>query len=173
MRNIIFGILVLGFALLSCKSDDESLQRIDQILNMYMKNSAGQDLLNSKKSGSYNGYSVNDMFGDRDVSPVNVSLKMTPDSVFYMEYIAGAKRIRLDSVSPSNPGTGNSYYSRMTLELRRTVNNVSDTITDTLEIQYRKSPTLFQVSKVLYNKKEVFSKEAEAPNSINTFTIVK
>ncbi|WP_333596488.1 hypothetical protein [Chryseobacterium flavum] len=173
MRNIIFGILVLGFALLSCKSDDESLQRIDQILNMYMKNSAGQDLLNSKKPGSYNGYSVNDMFGDRDVSPVNVSLKMTPDSVFYMEYIAGAKRIRLDSVSPSNPGTGNSYYSRMTLELRRTVNSVSDTIIDTLEIQYRKSPTLFQVSKVLYNKKEVFSKEAEAPNSINTFTIVK
>src|SRR6476646_7848822 len=102
MRNFVFGILVMAFALLSCKSDDESLQRIDQIMNIYMVNSAGQDLLNSKKPGSFSGYSVNDSLGDRDISPVNIPLRMRADSTFYMEYIAGAKRKRLDSVSPDN-----------------------------------------------------------------------
>ncbi|GEN66951.1 MULTISPECIES: hypothetical protein [Chryseobacterium] len=173
MRNFVFGILVMAFALLSCKSDDESLQRIDQIMNIYMVNSAGQDLLNSKKPGSFSGYSVNDSLGDRDISPVNIPLRMRADSTFYMEYIAGAKRKRLDSVSPDNPGTGNSYYSVMTLGLRRTVNNVADTITDRLRIEYRKTPTLFQVSKVYYNDVLQFSKEADQPNSINTFTITK
>ncbi|MCJ7933745.1 MAG: hypothetical protein MUW56_08950 [Chryseobacterium sp.] len=173
MRNVVFGILMTGFALLSCKSDDESLQRIDQILNIYMKNSAGQDLLNSQKTGSYSGYSVNDLLGDKDVTPVSIPLRMTTDSIYYMEYIAGAKRKRADSTSPSNPGTGTSFYSEMQLGLRTTTNNVADTINDILRIEYRMTPTLFQVSKVFYNKKEVFSKEADAPNSINTVTIVK
>ncbi|AZA78384.1 hypothetical protein EG347_13105 [Chryseobacterium sp. G0186] len=173
MKNIVFGILVIVFALTSCGSDDESLQRIDQIMNIYMKSSTNPDLLNSKKTGSYASYSVNDMFGTRDDSPVSIPLKMTTDSVFYMEYIAGAKRRRLDSVSPSNPGTGNSYNSRMQITLRKTINNTTETTIDTMEIQYRQSPTLFQVSKVIYNGKEKFSKEADAPNSINTVTIVK
>lgn len=173
MRNIVFGILVIVSALISCGQDEESLQRIDQILNIYMKSDTNPDLLNSKKAGSYTSYSVNDMFGTRDDSPVTIPLRMTTDSVFYMEYIAGAKRRRMDSVSPSNPGTGNSYNSRMMVTLRKTVNNTTETTVDTLEIQYRKSPILFQVSKVIYNGKEKFSKEADAPNSINTVTIVK
>nr|WP_315027371.1 hypothetical protein [uncultured Chryseobacterium sp.] len=173
MRNVVFGILIVLGALLSCKSDEESLQRIDQILNIYMKSNTNQDLLNSKKAGSFIGYTTNDLFGTNNISPVSIPLRMTPDSLFYMEYIAGAKRRRLDSISPDNPGTGTSYYSRITLALRRTVNNVNDTIIDTLEVQYRLSPTLFQVSKVLYNKQEVFSKDASQPNSINKVTITK
>ncbi|AZA81109.1 hypothetical protein C1637_00570 [Chryseobacterium lactis] len=173
MRNIVFGILIVFVALLSCKSDDESLQRVDQVLNIFMKNSSNQDLLNSKKAGSYTSFSVNDVFGTRNVSPVSVSLRMTQDSLFYMEYIAGAKRRRLDSVSPDNPGTGTSYYSRLALALTTNVNNVANVTNDTVEIQYRMSPTLFQVSKVLYNKKEVFSKDAGQATSINTITITK
>ncbi|PWN61379.1 hypothetical protein [Chryseobacterium oncorhynchi] len=173
MRNIVFGILVIVSALISCGQDEESLQRIDQIMNVYIKSDTNPDLLNSKKAGSYTSYSVNDMFGTRDDSPVTIPLRMRTDSVFYMEYIAGAKRRRMDSVSPSNPGTGNSYNSRMMITLRKTVNNTTETTVDTMEIQYRQSPTLFQVSKVIYNGKEKFSKEADAPNSINNVTIVK
>ncbi|MEF9480466.1 hypothetical protein OWR28_24760 [Chryseobacterium sp. 1B4] len=44
---------------------------------------------------------------------------------------------------------------------------------DTLEVQYRNTPTVFQVSKVLYNRVQVFSKDADAPTSINTVTITK
>jgi len=51
--------------------------------------------------------------------------------------------------------------------------NVNDNVVDTLEIQYRNTPTVFQVSKVLYNKVPVFSKDENAPTSTNTVTITK
>ncbi|KAA2216172.1 hypothetical protein [Chryseobacterium sediminis] len=172
MMKYFWGILVVVFALVSCKSDDDSLQRIDQVLNVYMKNSAGQDLLNSKKNGSYTGFSVNDIFGTKDIAPVSISLRMTTDSLFYMEYLAGAKRRRLDSISPDQPGTGTSYHSKMQITYTKST-NASDNVIDTLEIQYRNTPTVFQVSKVLYNKVQVFSKDADAPTSINTVTITK
>lgn len=167
MKNIVFGILVVLFALISCKRDDEdSLQKIDQIFDLYMKNSAGQDLLNGKKVGSFSSYAVNDVFGDTDNSPVSIPLKMTSDSVFYMEYIAGAKRVILDSISPSD----RTYRSRLALSLRRTVNNVADTVNDVLEIQYHWTPTVFEVSKVYYNGTLRFTKQPGVPNVV---TIVK
>ncbi|PWN66915.1 hypothetical protein C1631_019550 [Chryseobacterium phosphatilyticum] len=173
MRNIVFGILIVLGALLSCKSDDESLQRIDQVLNIYMKSNTNPDLLNSKKTGSFTSYFANDSLGDRNVSPVTIPLRMRPDSTFYMEYIAGAKRKRRDSTGPDNPGTGNSYYSVMALGLIKRVNDKPDTIIDRLRIEYRKTPTVFQVSKVYYNDVLQFSKEADQPNSINVVTITK
>ncbi|MDH5036443.1 MULTISPECIES: hypothetical protein [Chryseobacterium] len=172
MMKYFWGIFIAVFALISCKNDDDSLQRIDQALNIYMKNSAGQDLLNSKKAGSYTGFSVNDIFGTKDIAPVSIPLKMTTDSLFYMDYLAGAKRRRLDSISPDNPGTGTSYHSKMLITFTKST-NVNDNVTGTLEIQYRNTPTVFQVSKVLYDGNEVFSKEADAPTSINTVTITK
>jgi len=161
-----WSILIIVFALISCKSDDESLQRIDQVMNIYMKSNTNPDLLNAKKSGSYTAYSVNDMLGDRDISPVSIPLKMRPDSTFYMEYISGAKRRKLDSA-------GTMYYSRMRLTLSKNVNNVPENTFDTLEIRYRNSFEVFQVSQVLYNRKLMFSKEAGAANSINEVTITK
>ncbi|BFO65261.1 hypothetical protein NK356_07115 [Chryseobacterium sp. S0630] len=172
MMKYFWGIFVAVFALISCKSDDDSLQRIDQVLNIYMKNSAGQDLLNSKLTGSYTGYSVNDIFGTKDIAPVSISLKTSPESLYYMEYLAGAKRRRLDSISPDQPGTGTSFHSKMLITFTKST-NVSDNVTGTLEVQYRNTPTAFQVSKVLYDGNEVFSKDADAPTSINTVTITK
>ncbi|KPH12038.1 hypothetical protein [Chryseobacterium sp. ERMR1:04] len=167
MKNVVFGILVVLFALLSCKrEDDDSIQKIDQILDLYMKNNAGQDLLNGKKAGSFSSYAVNDIFGDADNSPVSIPLKMTSDSLFYMEYITGAKRKILDSVSPEN----RTYYSRLALSLRRTVNNVADTVNDVVEIQYHWTPTVFEVSKVYYNGTLRFTKQ---PGGLNVVTIVK
>ena len=106
------------------------------------------------------------MLGDRDISPVSIPLKMRPDSTFYMEYISGAKRRKLDSA-------GTMYYSRMRLTLSRNVNNAPENTFDTLEIRYRNSLEVFQVSQVLYNRKLMFSKEAGEANSINEVTIVK
>lgn len=169
MKNVVFGILVVLFALLSCKrEDDDSIQKIDQILDLYMKNSTGQDLLNGKKAGSFSSYAVNDIFGDADNSPVSIPLKMTSDSLFYMEYITGAKRV-LDS-SYSNNGDEKIYHSKLAFSLRRTVNNVADTVNDILEIQYRLTPTVFEVSKVYYNDTLRFTKQPGGPNVV---TIVK
>ncbi|MGG5209595.1 hypothetical protein ACQWU4_11655 [Chryseobacterium sp. MIQD13] len=166
---VLFKLIAVMFLMASCGSDDESLQRIDQVMNFYMKNSAGQDLLNPKKAGSYTAFSVNDDNGATDVSPVSVPLKMTTDSLYYFEYVSGAKRIIMDSISPENK----TYHSNLTFSLSRTVNNQVVTVTDAMEIRYRWTPSLFQVSEVLYNDQVIFSKEADAPNAINTFTIIK
>ncbi|SHE42552.1 hypothetical protein [Chryseobacterium vrystaatense] len=165
----ILKLIAILFLMVSCGSDDDSLQRIDQVMNFYMQNNTGQDLLNAKKTGSYTTFSVNDDNGATAVVPVSIPLKMTTDSLFYFEYVSGAKRIIKDSISPENK----TYRSNLTFSLRRTVNNQVVTVTDVMEIHYRWTPTLFQVSEVLYNGKVVFSKAADAPNAINTFTIIK
>lgn len=157
------------FLLISCGRDDDSLQRIDQIMNIYVTNEAGQDLLNAKKPGSYTGYSVNDIDGDKDISPVPVSLKMTADSLYYFEYIAGAKRKVFDSISPDSK----NFRSRMTFTYSRKEGEQTVTESDVMEIHYRWTPSLFQISEVLYNGNPVFSKGADEPNSINKVTIVK
>lgn len=166
---VILKLIAVLFLTVSCGSDDESLQRIDQVMNFYMKNSAGQDLLNGKKTGSYTAYSVNDANGLADIAPVSIPLKMTTDSLYYFEYLRGARRVILDSVSPENK----TYKSNLTFSLSRTVNSQVVTVTDAMEIRYRWTPSLFQVSEVRYNGQVVFSKAADAPNAINTFTIIK
>jgi hypothetical protein len=168
MRNIVFGILVVFFAFLSCRNDDDSVQKIDQILDVYMKNSAGQDLLNKNKTGSFSSYTMNDVFGETDNSPVSSSLKMTSDSVYYIEYTAGAKRV-LDTANTVDENN-KVYHSKIALTLLKTVNNVTDTVNDVMEIQYRWTPDVFEVSKVFYNNELKFTKEPGAPNVV---TIVK
>ncbi len=167
MKNVVFGILVIFFALLSCRSDEDSLQKIDQLFNLYMKNSAGQDLLNSKKSGSYTAISMNDVNGTTDVAPVTFSLKMTTDSIYYIEYLAGAKRITLDSISPED----RTYQSIIDVTLTRPLTDTTNVqVTDRLKIQYHWTPSLFEVSKVYYNDQLQFTKEPNVPNVV---TIVK
>lgn len=165
----IFKLIAVLFLTVSCGSDDDSLQRIDQIMNFDVKNSVGQDLMNPKKAGSYTAYSVNDINGLTDLAPVSVPLRMTTDSLYYFEYLSGARRIIKDSISPENK----TYRSDLAFSFSRTVNNQIVTVTDVMEIHYRWTPSLFQVSEVLYNGQPVFSKAADAPNSINTFTIIK
>lgn len=164
---LLFQFIAILLLAVSCGRDDESLQRIDQILNIYMKSSTNPDLLNAKKSGSYTSYSVNDMLGDKDNSPVSIPLKMRQDSIYYMDYLAGAKRKKLDS-------SGTTYYSRMQVTLNQVINNTTQAVAvDMLEIHYRNTPEAFQVSQVLYNSVPVFSKDAGTPNSINNVTVTK
>ncbi|AZB23912.1 hypothetical protein EG339_04405 [Chryseobacterium bernardetii] len=167
MKNIFLYILLLGCVVISCGSDDDSLQRIDQVLNIYMKSDTNPDLLNAKKSGSFTSFSVNDMLGAKDISPVtSIPLRMRQDSVFYIEYIGGASRKKFDSA-------GTTYYSRMEFTLNKSVNNTTQSVKDILEIRYRNTPEVFQVSEVLYNNQSVFSKDVGSPNSINNVTITK
>lgn len=167
---LLFQLIALLMVAVSCGSDEDSLQRIDQILNIYIKDdSTGQDLLNAKKNGSYSSYSVNDMNGTTDIAPVSIPLKMTTDSLYYLEYLRGARRITVDSISPDD----RTYSSRLNFALSRTVNNEVVTVNDIMEIKYRWTPSVFQVSEVKYNNQVVFTKEAGAPNAINTITIRK
>lgn len=169
MRNIAFGILIVFFALLSCRSDEDDIQKIDQIFNLYMKNTAGQDLLNAKKVGSYSSITMNDINGLTDNAPVNFALKATADSTLYIEYIDGARRPRFDSISPAD----RTYESRITLILTKKVTPTGTEVTttnDVLRIQYHWTPKVFEVSKVFYNDKLEFTKKPGEPNVV---TIVK
>ncbi|WP_294285801.1 hypothetical protein [uncultured Chryseobacterium sp.] len=167
MRNIVFGILVVFLAVLSCRTGDDDLQQIDQILNIYMKNGAGRDLFHQKKDQSYFTYSMNDVNGIKDLAPVSSTLRATADSTLFIEYIAGARRIGVDTLDPNNK----TYRSVIALSLIKRLNTtIQDTINDTLRIEYRMTPSVFEVSKVYYNDTLRFTK---SPGASNVVTIVK
>ncbi len=167
MKNIFFGVLVIFCAFLMCRTGDDELQNIDQILNIYMKNSSGRDLFNNIKDSTYFTYSMNDVNGAADITPVSSSLRATADSTLFIEYIAGARRIGIDTLNPDNK----IYRSDITVSLIKRVNNtILDTIQDDLRIEYRMTPSVFEVSKVYYNDTLRFTKQ---PGSPNVVTIVK
>jgi len=169
MKKSFWGILITLLALLSCSSgDDESLQNIDQIFNLYIKDSSGKDLLNPTKIGSYTGVSWNDELADTDIANVSFNRKMLADSTYYAEYTAGATRQLFDGSDPDNKIYRSEIQISLTKKLSETQNAPVDI--DTLEIYYRMNPSVFEVSKVYYNKVLKFSK---APNQPNVVTIIK
>ncbi len=161
MKNVFFTLLMVFFALISCRNDDSDVQKIDQIIHLYI-DSAGQDMLNSNIPGSYVNVQGNDEYGLVDSAPVNFSNKKDADTVNYLEYLAGARRIGIDSV-----GDNKNYESKIALILTKKVNNTTNAvIKDILTIQYSSTPTSFQVSKVYYNNILKFTKVEGEPNIV-------
>ncbi|WBV59091.1 hypothetical protein PFY12_08435 [Chryseobacterium camelliae] len=168
MKKSFWGILIGLATLLSCRSDDDSLQKIDQIFNLYIKDASGKDLLNPIEIGSYTGVTLNDELADNDIANVAFNRKTLDNSIYYIEYIAGARRELYDDSDPENK----MYRSEIQVSLTK---KTSETTTapvdiDTLEIFYRINPSVFEVSKVYYNKVLKFSK---VPNEPNVVTIIK
>lgn len=161
MKNVFFFLTLAFFAFLSCRNDDRGVQQIDQILNIYI-DSAGKDLLNNKIAGSYTNIQWNDVNGITDNAPVSFSNKKDADTINYLEYLAGARRIKIDS-----SGDTKRYESKIALLLTKRVNDsTSVTTNDTLTIQYNSNPELFQVSQVWYNKVLKFTKVQGQPNIV-------
>ena len=153
MKNVFFILMMGLFAFISCRNDGEDIQQIDQVIQLYI-DSAGQDLLNSKLPGSYTEIKINDVYGLTDNAPINVSLKKNEDTVNYLEYVAEARRIIVDSTS-----TFKIYESKLALTLTKKINDSTKMVTnDTMKIQYQSSPELFQVSKIWYNNVLKFTK---------------
>jgi len=73
MKKSFWGFALFVLALLSCSSDEDSLQEIDQIMTFYMKDAAGKDLLHPTNVGSFSQVRMNDVFGENDNSPVSFS----------------------------------------------------------------------------------------------------
>ena len=61
MKNVFFTLLMVFFALISCRNDESDVQKIDQIIHLYI-DSAGQDMLNSNIPGSYVNVQGNDEY---------------------------------------------------------------------------------------------------------------
>lgn len=161
MKNVFFVMTLAFFAFLSCRNDEINVQQIDQIINLYI-DSAGQDMLNNKIPGSYTTISWNDINGLTDNAPVSFSTKKDADTVTYLEYLAGAKRIAIDSA-----GDSKTYESRIALALTKKVNDSTNAVSnDTMVIQYSSTPDVFEVSKIWYNNVLYFTKVQGQPNNV-------
>ena len=160
MKNVFFLTIIVFFAFVSCRSDDDSVQRIDQVINLYIE-SLGQDMLNSKVPGSYSNSRMNDVYGLTDNAPVSFTIKKDADTISYIEYLAGAKRIGIDSSA-----TSKTYESKLALFLTKKVNDTNRVTNDTITIQYLSTPELFQVSKLWYNGVLQFTKVEGQPNTV-------
>lgn len=160
MKNVFCLTIIIFFAFLSCRSNEDSVQRIDQVINLYI-DSLGQDMLNSKVPGSYTNSRMNDVYGLTDNAPVSFTIKKDADTISYIEYLAGTKRIGIDS-----SGTSKTYESKVALFLTKKVNDSNRVTNDTITIQYLSTPELFQVSKLWYNGVLQFTKVEGQPNTV-------
>ncbi|WP_379966558.1 hypothetical protein [Epilithonimonas sp. UC225_85] len=159
--SIILSAVILLF---SCQRDEDEIQAIDQVLKLYMHNADGQDLLNSKIPGSYSTPTLLDLLGEENEQAVSgYTFPKDADTVVYMDYPAGAIRLLRDSsISPEQK----TYYSRFIIRLPKTINNVVVNDDDTIEIEYNWTPSLFQLSKLWYNKELKFTKIQGQPNIV-------
>lgn len=155
----IFSLLTL----LACRSDDDVVQEIDQILNIYIKNDAGQDLLNPKLDAHYTNVALLDLLATTDQKPVSSSIIMDKDSVRYVEYVAGATRLIKDSINENSK----SYYSSMIMRLTKIVDKAPVIDDDTIRIEYNWTPQKFEVSKMWHSDQLVFTKSDTQPNIVN------
>lgn len=160
MRHLFFFLLIIS--LFSCRKGDEDVQKIDQITHIYI-DSAGQDMLNSKLLNSYIAVSMNDDYGITDNVPVSFTLKKTADTVNYLEYVAGAKRILVDSSDAQRK----IYESRIALNMiKKTSDSTQVKVNDTLILRYVNAPDIFYLNEAFYNKVKVFSKTPGQPNLV-------
>jgi len=150
--------------LFSCRGEDESdLQKIDQVINVYLHDNSGVDLLNTNIKGGYTTVSGQDLNADKALQEISgFSVKKDKDTIAYIDYVAGAKKILLDSISPVQKRYQSDFY----LNLSKIINKETVTDTDTVKVEYNWTPTLFQVSKIWYNQKLVFTKVEGQSNII-------
>lgn len=162
MKAIFVVFIVMFLVVTGCRNNDGDLQYIDQIAEIYI-DSLGQDMLNSNIPGSYSSVSMNDVYGITDNAPVSFTPKKDADTISYLEYISGAKRILIDSANDNH----RKYESKIALKLTRKVNDsVYKISNDTMVLQYDYLPEIFRINKVTYNGVLVFTKVPDQPNRI-------
>lgn len=138
MKNIFFLFLVVLLAFLSCRKDDLEVQQIDQILQVYI-DSAGQDMLNSNLKGGYTNISMNDVYGITDNAPVSFNQKKDADTISYIEYVAGSRRVLVDSSASQK-----IYESKIALAMTKVINDSTNySINDTIEHKFSDYFTIF------------------------------
>ncbi len=165
MKNLVFGILSGCFALMGCRSDEDSFQKIDQIISLYVQDANGKNLLIPNQIGSFTTIAMNDMLAPVDNAPVSNSVKTVSDSIQYIEYIAGATR-QLESGGETE---NRMYRSQIRVDLTKklTDSTFAPIDNDTLQIFYRWTPTVFEVARVLYNNSELpVAKDSENRNVV-------
>ena len=148
--------------MIGCRTDDSPIQEIDQTLQIFV-GSSGVDMLNKNLLLSYRSISWNDINGLTDNTPVSYNLLMTTDTISYLQYVAGAKRILIDSSDINKK----LYQSKIALKFSKPTPNAGlYVVNDTMIVNYSFSPERFQIDNVIYNNIQVFSKSVNGENRI-------
>lgn len=163
--NRLYLLLLLLIVAISCRGDESDLQKIDQVINVYITNSDGQDLLNSDLDGSYISYELWDLNGTYDLTEITsgFSLETDDDDVNFIEYISGATRVLTDSVSPNLK----YYQSEFSFNLEREIDEDNTTFDiDTMTVNYLWTNSTFEVSTIYWDEELVFTKTEGEPNTV-------
>ncbi len=161
MKNAAALFFFAFVILLSCRPDEGGLQQIDQVLHIYL-DSAKTDMLNNNIPGAYRSFQVNDVYGITDNAPVSLSLKKDGDTISYLEYVAGAKRMIIDSSALQR-----TYESKLAFAFIKKKNDSTNvTINDTMRIRYSWTPQLFRVETVYYNNQLKYTNADETPHIV-------
>ncbi len=154
-------------AMICCRGDENDYQIIDQVLKMYVRSASNPDLLNSKIPGSYTSVSLLDLLSETAQAPVSgSSLQKDLDTITYLDYAAGAVRRLKDSISPELK----IYRSKFLIRYSKKTNSQTVNDDDTVEIEYRWTPSRFELSKLWYDNQLIFTKVPGQPNIV---TIIK
>ena len=110
--KIKFLLLTSVIFLFSCRKEDENdVQKIDQVINVYLHDNSGVDLLNTNIKGGYTTVSGQDLNADKALQEISgFSVKKDKDTIAYIDYVAGAKKILLDSISPVQKRYQSDFY---------------------------------------------------------------
>lgn len=163
--NRLYLLLLLLIVAISCRGDESDLQKIDQVINVYITNSDGQDLLNSDLDGSYISYELWDLNGTYDLTEITsgFSLETDDDDVNFIEYISGATRVLTDSISPELK----YYQSEFSVNLEREIDEDNTTFDiDTMTVNYLWTNSTFEVSTIYWDEELVFTKTEGEPNTV-------
>lgn len=161
MKNVFFLAFLIAMFTTACRGDEDAVQRIDQVIQLYI-DSAGTDMLNLNIDGGYTNIRMNDVYGLTDNAPVNFTLKKDVDTINYIEYVAGARRILTDSSAVLKV-----YESKIALFLtKRLTDSTNVIINDTLTLQYKSTAEVFEIDEVYYNGILKFKKTEGAPNIV-------
>lgn len=165
MNSRFFLLFIPVFFLFSCRGEDEGdLQKIDQIINLYISDSNGVDLLNTDNTDAYTTITLQDL-NDPDTALKtisNFSIKEDTDGISYVDYASGATKV-LQTTAGEYPET---YQSEFYINLSKKVNSATVTDVDTIKIQYSYEPTQFKVSKIWYNNQLEFTKVGDEANIV-------
>lgn len=151
-----FGLI---FLFLSCRGEDSfEGQKIDQVVQIYLKSSSGENLLDPNREPVY---SVSFIDLDAERAGVSVSTQKKQDSIngFYLEYVAGAARIE-----EAFPGGESGYRSTLQMISRDGVESVEEI--DTLVLRYSSTPEEFTIQQILLNDTLRFQRSGQTLNQI-------
>jgi hypothetical protein len=156
---------MISILLFSCRGEDmNDLQKIDQVVNLYISDTNGVDLLNTENTNAYKTVTLQDLNDPNTALKAisTFSIKKDLNNVSYIDYAGGATRV-LQTTSGQYPEI---YQSEFYINLTKSVNDNDVTDVDTIKIQYSSEPSQFKVSKIWYNKQLAFSKVSVEPNIV-------